>query len=44
MTILKQISTIELIVIGKIAFKEKNILKKLLCCALIVFGVVLTLI
>lgn len=44
MTILKQISTIQLIIIGKIAFKEKNITKKLLCCALIVFGVVLTLI
>ena len=44
MTILKQISTIELIVIGKIAFKEKNITKKILCCILIIFGIALTII
>lgn len=44
MTLLKKISTIELIILGKIIFKEKNIIKKLLCSLLIIFGITLTLI
>lgn len=44
MTILKQISTIETIILGKLIFKEKNITKKLLCAVLIIFGIVITLI
>jgi len=43
MTILKQISTIEVIILGKFMFKEKNIIKKLLCSILVIFGIVLTL-
>lgn len=42
MTLLKQISVIEGIVLGKILFKEKNIIKKLLCSILIIFGIILT--
>ena len=44
MTILKQISTIETIILGKIIFKEKNIIKKLLCSLLIILGIIITLI
>lgn len=43
MTILKQISTIEVIILGKFMFKEKNIIKKLLCSILVIFGIALTL-
>jgi drug/metabolite transporter (DMT)-like permease len=44
MTIVKQFSAIEAIILGKIIFKEKNIINKLLCSLLIVVGIVLTLI
>lgn len=44
MTIIKQFSAIESIILGKIIFKEKNIVKKLLCSILIILGIVLTLI
>lgn len=44
MTIIKQLSTIEMIILGKFMFKEKNIVKKLLCSLLIIFGIVLTII
>lgn len=44
MTIIKQFSTIESIILGKIIFKEKNVINKLLCSVLIVVGIVLTLI
>lgn len=43
MTIIKQFSAIELIILGKILFKEQNILKKLFCSILIIFGIILTL-
>ena len=43
-TILKQISTIEIIVLGKFMFKEKMITKKILCSLLIVVGVIFTLV
>ena len=43
-TLLKQIATIESIILGKIIFKEKNIMKKLLCSFLIIAGIVLTVI
>lgn len=44
MTIIKQFSAIECVILGKIMFKEKNIIKKLLCSLLIIGGIVLTLI
>lgn len=44
MTLIKQLTAIESIILGKIVFKEKNIIKKLLCSVLIIFGIVLTLI
>lgn len=44
MTILKQFSTIEIIILGKIMFKEKKILRKLLCSTLIIIGIIFTLI
>jgi len=42
MTLIKQISVIEGIILGKIFFNEKNIIKKLLCSILIIIGVLLT--
>lgn len=44
MTMIKQISTIDVIVLGKIIFKEKNIIKKLLYSILIFLGIMLILI
>lgn len=44
MTLIKQISAIEGIILGKIFFNEKNIFKKLLCSLLIIVGIVLTII
>ena len=44
MTIIKQFSAIECVILGKIMFKEKNIIKKLLCSLLIISGIILTLI
>lgn len=44
MTLIKQVSAIEGIILGKIFFKEKNIIKKLLCSILIIIGIVLTVI
>lgn len=43
MTLIKQISVIEGIILGKIFFKEKNIVKKLSCSILIIFGIMITL-
>lgn len=43
-TLIKQFSAIEGIVLGKIFFNEKNIVKKLLCSLLILIGIVLTII
>ncbi len=43
-TIINQLSAIETIILGRIIFKEKNIIKKLLCSILIILGVVLTII
>lgn len=43
-TIINQLSVIETIILGKIMFKEKNIIKKLLCSILIILGIVLTVI
>lgn len=37
--LINQLSTIEIIILGKILFKEKNIIKKLLCSLLIIVGV-----
>ena len=44
MTLIKQLSVIEGIILGKIFFKEKNIIKKLLCSLLIIIGIVLTIV
>lgn len=44
MTLIKQIAAIEGIILGKIFFNEKNIIKKLLCSLLIIVGIVLTVI
>lgn len=44
MTLIKQITAIEGIILGKIFFDEKNIIKKLLCSLLIIIGIVLTVI
>ncbi len=44
MSIIKQLSTIEIIILGKIMFNEKNIIKKLLCSTLVIFGTILILI
>ncbi len=39
MTLIKQISAIESIILGKVLFKEKGIIKKLLCSILIISGI-----
>ena len=44
MTLIKRVSVIEGIVLGKIFFNEKNIVKKLLCSLLIIIGIILTII
>ncbi len=44
MTLIKQLSVIEIIILGKIFFKEKNIVKKLLCSLLVILGILLTVI
>ena len=44
MTLIKQVSVIEGIILGKILFDEKNIIKKLLCSLLIIIGIILTVI
>ena len=44
MTLIKQFSVIEGIILGKIFFNEKNIIKKLLCSLLIIIGIVLTIV
>jgi uncharacterized membrane protein len=43
-TSIKQLAVIETIILGKIMFKEKNIIKKLLCAILVIAGVVLTIV
>lgn len=42
MTLIKQLSVIEGIILGKIFFNEKNIIKKLLCSLLIIVGIIFT--
>ena len=42
MTLLKQSSAVVTIVLGKILYKEKNILKKLVCAAVIIAGICLS--
>ena len=44
MTLIKQLSTIETIILGKVWFKEKDIVKKLLCSVIIIIGIVLTIV
>lgn len=44
MTLIKQLSTIETIILGKLWFKEKDIVKKLLCSIIIIIGIVLTIV
>ena len=44
MTLIKQLSIIISIILGKIIFKEKNIIKKLLYASLILFGIVITIV
>ena len=44
MTVLKQVSVIVAIILGKIAYKEKNIIKKLLYACLIILGIIIMLI
>ena len=41
MTLVKQSSAVISILIGKFVFKEKNILKKLVCAAVIIAGIML---
>ena len=41
MTILKQISIILLIILGRVIFNEKDTLKKLLCSLLIILGIII---
>ena len=43
-SVLKQVATLEMIILSKFLFKEKNIIKKLLCSILVIFGIILTLI
>lgn len=42
MTLIKQLTVIEGIILGKILFDEKNIIKKLLCSLLVIIGIILT--
>ncbi len=44
MTLLKQSSAIVTIVLGKLIYHEKNILRKLICAAVIILGIVLSVI
>ena len=44
MTLIKQISAIEMILLGKFLFKEKSIGKKLACSTIIIAGIIFTLI
>lgn len=44
MIIIKQFTAIESIILGKLVFKEKNIIKKLVYSILIIFGIILTLV
>ena len=41
MTILKQLSVIVSVILGKVIFKEKNIIKKIICSLIIILGVML---
>lgn len=41
MTILKQLSVIVSVILGKVIFKEKNIIKKFICSLIIILGVML---
>lgn len=43
-TLLRQLSVIEGIILGKVFFKEKNIIKKLLCSLIVILGIVITLV
>lgn len=42
--IIRQLSAVQTIILGRILFKEKGILKRLLCCVLIIVGIVITVI
>ena len=44
MTLIKQLSAIVTIILGKFIFKEKNIIKRLLCSILIIIGIIIILI
>ncbi|MBR6614275.1 MAG: DMT family transporter [Clostridia bacterium] len=44
MTLVKQLSVIEVIILGRVLFKEENIVKKLLCSLLVILGILLTVI
>ncbi|MBR3887938.1 MAG: EamA family transporter [Clostridia bacterium] len=44
MTLIKQVSAVEMILLGKLLFKEKGIGKKLACSTIIIAGIALTLI
>lgn len=44
MTLIKQISAVEMILLGKLLFKEKGLGKKLACSTVIIAGIALTLI
>lgn len=41
MTILKQLSVIVSVILGKVIFKEKNIIKKIICSLIIILGVII---
>ena len=42
MTIIKQFTAIETILLGKLLYKEKNTIKKILWSLLIIIGIILT--
>lgn len=44
MTVIKQFSTIETIILGKLLYNEKNIVKKILWSLLIILGIIFTII
>lgn len=42
--IIRQLSAVQIIILGRILFKEKEIVKRLLCCILVILGIVITVI
>ena len=44
MTVLQQISVVVTIILGRIIYKEKNIIYRLLCSGLIITGIIISVI